>query len=768
MADDKGRKDQGGFFDNEPEDEYLSENTVVDNQVLTKLNEHMKAEPEALEPEVIEEVIVAPEPPAAPDMTPEQKSKVEQIHKIFDPPRQPAPETVSDEKTVILPDSELSGAPEVTGAKLVVVGGPEKGKEYTIEFNEIFVGRGVDNDFVVSDPSMSRKHFRIRRRFDEYIVVDLQSGNGTRRNGEKVTEEVLAHGDEIAAGRTVLRFVDLAAEKAAALAAAQAPAEAQPAPTPAAPAPVAPAPAAPAPVAPAPAAPAPVAPAPVAPPVAEAPKPTPGARGNLEPVDARRGAQASGEQKGSSTGMMIGIAVVVIFVVALIVWQQGAKQPSAPAPTPPPAVAVQPPAPEPPAAAEPAPAERIAPLMARADELVKARNYAGAIDVYNEVLALDANHAEAAEGKRVAEGERANQNTLAEAQQLFDSQDFDKANIRLASIGSTSVFHAEAQALTLKIQDRTYAAKVEEGRGHLSAKRYDAAIASFDAVLAQKADHAEAQRYKAIAIQERDQVQARSAADRQRQEEARLAAQREREERQRREEADRARRAEEERRQQAEAERRRKAEEEQRRREAEEASKRLVSGPADLDAGLNPYKQGNLDRAISELTAISGGRGDTATIKKAAVLLGKVRQFRPLYQDGMAAHRAKDPGTAIPKLRDALRIDREIASGSNYSRDLPEKLADMYYLVGNIARQKEEWDKAHAAYERALAFFPGHASSKKGMEEIAQQAERLYYRGFALKDSDPDRARDLWKTVLKLVPKGSDLHKRTQNSLNDL
>jgi len=43
MADDKNKTNHGGFFDNE-EDGYLSENTVVDTDVLKKITEKIKDE----------------------------------------------------------------------------------------------------------------------------------------------------------------------------------------------------------------------------------------------------------------------------------------------------------------------------------------------------------------------------------------------------------------------------------------------------------------------------------------------------------------------------------------------------------------------------------------------------------------------------------------------------------------------------------------------------------------------------------------------------
>ncbi|RJO65845.1 MAG: FHA domain-containing protein, partial [Myxococcales bacterium] len=215
MTENKGRKNQGGFFD-EDEEDYLSEKTVVDTDVLKKLNEKLRQEEEFLEPELLEEVMVESTPPVTPPpapAAPAAREKVDAVHALFERTEAPAAKGPADEdKTVILADEDIVGMPAVKGAKLLVVEGPEKGKEYSIVHSDTFVGRDTENDFVIADKSISRKHFRIRRRFDEYIIVDLESGNGTRIANEKVTEAVLKHEDVIVLGRTALQFIDLAAQ----------------------------------------------------------------------------------------------------------------------------------------------------------------------------------------------------------------------------------------------------------------------------------------------------------------------------------------------------------------------------------------------------------------------------------------------------------------------------------------------------------------------------------------------------------------------------
>ncbi len=73
----------------------------------------------------------------------------------------------------------------------------------------IIIGRDERVDFSLNDGSISRAHCSVERAPDQesYVLVDLDSTNGTRLNGKKVEDRVpLETGDKIFLGSSVLRF----------------------------------------------------------------------------------------------------------------------------------------------------------------------------------------------------------------------------------------------------------------------------------------------------------------------------------------------------------------------------------------------------------------------------------------------------------------------------------------------------------------------------------------------------------------------------------
>jgi len=82
-------------------------------------------------------------------------------------------------------------------------------KPYTFPLiqEEISIGRSSDNDLIISDPLLSRKHATILQRGEEYFIKDNKSKNGTFLNGVKITkEEPLKDKNKIKIGQTIIQF----------------------------------------------------------------------------------------------------------------------------------------------------------------------------------------------------------------------------------------------------------------------------------------------------------------------------------------------------------------------------------------------------------------------------------------------------------------------------------------------------------------------------------------------------------------------------------
>ncbi|HUU00103.1 MAG TPA: FHA domain-containing protein [Myxococcota bacterium] len=107
------------------------------------------------------------------------------------------------EKTEILaavPDEAPDEVP------LLTVETPDGASDVEVSRDMFVIGRAPECDVVLPDQLVSRKHARIEKRADGWYVVDLDSGNGTFLNDERVSESLLYNGDLIQVGDAAISF----------------------------------------------------------------------------------------------------------------------------------------------------------------------------------------------------------------------------------------------------------------------------------------------------------------------------------------------------------------------------------------------------------------------------------------------------------------------------------------------------------------------------------------------------------------------------------
>ncbi len=117
-----------------------------------------------------------------------------------------SPLSPEEPTTLLLPESRrLEGKREVVGAFLTVLQGSDRGRTFRLEETAV-VGRSSQADIQLFDSAVSRRHCRLEKAGESYLLTDLGSLNGTYVNGERVTCRVLADRDRIQVGNSLLQF----------------------------------------------------------------------------------------------------------------------------------------------------------------------------------------------------------------------------------------------------------------------------------------------------------------------------------------------------------------------------------------------------------------------------------------------------------------------------------------------------------------------------------------------------------------------------------
>lgn len=139
----------------------------------------------------IEPVEAAEEPADEPRRAPAQQQ----------PAHQPAQQQPRADQTQVIGQAVPAGDPAV---KVVSGGRP---RQVQLEGRTV-AGRAPTCAVVLEDSTVSREHAAFVRRDQGWWVLDLNSTNGTKVNGQAAAEHPLEHGDRVTLGDAVVEFVE--------------------------------------------------------------------------------------------------------------------------------------------------------------------------------------------------------------------------------------------------------------------------------------------------------------------------------------------------------------------------------------------------------------------------------------------------------------------------------------------------------------------------------------------------------------------------------
>ncbi|MGZ9223568.1 MAG: FHA domain-containing protein, partial [Anaerolineales bacterium] len=95
--------------------------------------------------------------------------------------------------------------------QLIMRSGPTPGAAFTLEGDQITVGRDSTNEIVINDAEISRRHARLTFQGGKYVLEDLGSTNGTFVNGQRLAgPRVLKAGEVVSFGEQIVLVFEAA------------------------------------------------------------------------------------------------------------------------------------------------------------------------------------------------------------------------------------------------------------------------------------------------------------------------------------------------------------------------------------------------------------------------------------------------------------------------------------------------------------------------------------------------------------------------------
>lgn len=113
----------------------------------------------------------------------------------------------SDEKDAQAMNGGILTKTRASTPTLVVVDGEDRGRRLPLVGKLQFkLGRATSADLKLLDGKISREHCMVEAVKDQYVIIDLESANGTIVNGDRIKKTLLKEGDLIRLGFTMIKF----------------------------------------------------------------------------------------------------------------------------------------------------------------------------------------------------------------------------------------------------------------------------------------------------------------------------------------------------------------------------------------------------------------------------------------------------------------------------------------------------------------------------------------------------------------------------------
>src|SRR5687768_6102566 len=96
--------------------------------------------------------------------------------------------------------------PDAEQGRLVGFEGTVKGRVFPLSTGTFIIGRGETCDLPLKDSGVSRQHAKIVAEGEQYILLDMESRNGTFLNGKPTRKASLQEGDEVRICGAAFRF----------------------------------------------------------------------------------------------------------------------------------------------------------------------------------------------------------------------------------------------------------------------------------------------------------------------------------------------------------------------------------------------------------------------------------------------------------------------------------------------------------------------------------------------------------------------------------
>lgn len=242
-------------------------------------------------------------------------------------------------------------------------------------------------------------------------------------------------------------------------------------------------------------------------------------------------------------------------------------------------------------------------------------------------------------------------------------------------------------------------------------------------------------------------------------------------ERKRRIEEERKRREEEAERERLERERERR--EDERRREQESKRLALMNNAEKLSRArelvLEMCAQGKYNAAIKAIVKVSELKCECEEDAKVLALKTQLLNFNKMRDKILEGVKLLDYSLILDNLEAAKALDEYIVpGGTDFSRRIDKIEAVGYMAKGKDMEKKDNYILANEAFEKCIEIDPDKEECQEWLDSKDKLVKRIYDKATVMKNFNPTKAKELLRSILKLVTADNEHYKKAEAELQKM
>ncbi len=256
-------------------------------------------------------------------------------------------------------------------------------------------------------------------------------------------------------------------------------------------------------------------------------------------------------------------------------------------------------------------------------------------------------------------------------------------------------------------------------------------------------------------------------------------------EQQRRIEEEKKRREREEVKRKANVERKRRQDEmerlenERRQREMERSQKaknkegQLKTNASKLESARNKVidmcSEGKYNDAIRMILKVEKYKCECEEDAKVLALKTQLMAFNKVRSKIVEGIKLLNHNLILDNLEAAVSLDKEIVDGgTNFSQSVDKVYAIGYYAKALAMEKKDDYVAANENYEKCIDKDPDKSECQEWLDSKDELVKKLYSKANVTKNFNPTKAKELLRSILKLVNADNDTYKKAEKTLKEL